>query len=129
MVMEILAGKRVHARVLPNIRHDLEDNRVEAERDVNERDLNLKNKIDPKNQKIAYYHANAMPPPNTKIPVLVDRNRALKDNALIETPDQALYRVAKGVGRPKHYIPTPMDKSELDPHSSKKEISSWWSKN
>ena len=70
-----------------------------------------------------------MPPPNAKIPILINRNKALKDKDLIETPDQALSRVAKGEGKPKHYIPTPIDKNELDHDSSRKEASSWWGKN
>ena len=33
-----------------------------------------------------------------KIPILINRDKALKDKDLIETPDQALSRVAKGEG-------------------------------
>ena len=107
----------------------VDGNAIHPRKGVNERDLNLKHKIDPKNQKIAYYHASAMPPPNAKIPILINRDKALKDKDLIETPDQALSRVAKGEGKPKHYIPTPIDKNELDHDSSRKEASSWWGKN
>jgi len=38
---------------------------VTPRKGVNERDLDLDRKIDPKTQKIAYYNANVMPPPNS----------------------------------------------------------------
>ena len=56
----------------------VDGNAIHPRKGVNERDLNLKHKIDPKNQKIAYYHASAMPPPNAKIPILINRDKALK---------------------------------------------------
>ena len=51
---------------------------VEPRKGVNQRDLDLDHKIDPAKQKIAYYHAEAMPPPNTGQPFPVDRKAALR---------------------------------------------------
>ena len=103
-------------------------NAVHPTKGVNERDLNLRHKIDPKNQKMAYYHANDMPPPNAKVPVLVDRNKALKAKNLIETPEEALSRVSKGGDKPKHYVPTPSNKNEANPKIIGRHDNSWWSK-
>jgi reductive dehalogenase len=74
---------------------------------VNARDLNLDHKIDPAQQKIAYYPANVMPPPDTLEPVAVDRKAALKAKELLEGPAEALARIAAGRPKPAHYEPTP----------------------
>jgi len=74
---------------------------------VNERDLNLDHKIEPAEQKMAYYHASDMPPPNSNDPVGVDRKAALKAKDLLETPAEALARIAAGGAKPDHYNPTP----------------------
>jgi reductive dehalogenase len=74
---------------------------------VNQRDLNLDHKINPNEQKMAYYHASDMPPPNSSAPVVVNRKAGLKAKALLETPLEALVRVAAGGPTPDHYIPTP----------------------
>jgi len=73
----------------------------------NQRELDLGKKMDPAKQKIAYYHANMMPPPDQKGPHPVDRKAALAAAALIETPTQALERRRSGGATPAHYIPTP----------------------
>jgi ferredoxin len=82
---------------------------------VNERDLDLKRWIDPKKQKIAYYHADIMPPPNSSgIPQMVDRKAALAAAAKVETPAEALARRAAGGKKPDHYIPAgPLDPSQV----------------
>ncbi|MFL2805908.1 MAG: hypothetical protein ACJ0BI_02765 [Paracoccaceae bacterium] len=105
----------------------VDGNAVHPTKGVNERDLNLSHKIDPEKQNMAYYHANDMPPPNTKVPILVDRNKALKAKELVETPAEALLRTASGGKKPDHYVPTPPTK-DID-SSAKDTESSWWGKN
>ncbi|MFP6712684.1 MAG: reductive dehalogenase domain-containing protein [Rhodospirillales bacterium] len=80
---------------------------IEPRKGVNERDLDLDHKIDPAEQKMAYYHASDMPPPNASEPVGVDRKAALKAKELLETPAEALARIAAGGAKPAHYTPTP----------------------
>ena len=74
---------------------------------MNQRDLNLDHVIVPANQKIAYYQADVMPPPNTGQPFPVDRKAALRSAKIIETPLEALARIARGGAMPAHYMPTP----------------------
>jgi ferredoxin len=79
---------------------------VKPRKGVNQRDLDLDRVIDPATQKIAYYNANVMPPPNSHgIAVLPNRKEAIAAAALLETPDQARARVAAGGAKPLHYIP------------------------
>ncbi len=81
---------------------------VTPRKGVNERDLDLKRKIDPATQKIAYYNANLMPPPDSYgMPVFPNRKEAIAAARLLETPDEARARIASGGPRPAHYIPTP----------------------
>ncbi len=82
---------------------------------VNERDLDLKRHIDADKQKIAYYNANVMPPPNSDgIAYLPNRKEAIAAGTLLETPDEARARVKAGGAKPLHYIPTPlMPESEV----------------
>jgi len=81
---------------------------VEPRRGVNERDLDLNRAIDPAKQKIAYYNADVMPPPNSHgIPYIPKRKDAIAAAALLETPAEALARVQAGGARPQHYVPTP----------------------
>ena len=88
---------------------------VEPRKGVNERDLDLKRTIDPKKQKIAYYNANLMPPPNSQgIPCTPNRKEAIAAAALLETPEQALARIKAGGKKPEHYVPSvPIPESEL----------------
>ena len=72
---------------------------------VNQRDLNLEHKIDPQKQKMAYYHADVMPPPDAAHPVMVDRKAAMMARELLETPKEAKERIAAGNPRPDHYKP------------------------
>ncbi len=75
---------------------------------VNERDLDIAKGLSIKGkQKMAYFHANMMPPPNVMAPVPVDRKAAMAAGALMETPAQALERHRRGGPRPAHYEATP----------------------
>ncbi len=89
---------------------DLEwrDGRAVKPAGVNQRDLQIGKDDKVKNSHtVAYYPANAMPPPDHLEPYPVDRKAALIAVDLIETPQQALARRAKGGAMPAHYIPTP----------------------
>jgi len=48
-----------------------------------------------------------MPPPNDPAPHVVDRKAAMAARDLLESPDQAHARRARGGARPAHYAPTP----------------------
>ncbi len=82
---------------------------VVVPRATNERDIDPARKVDPAAamQKMAYYHANMMPPPNDPAPHGVDRKAALAARELLETPDRARTRHAAGGPIPAHYVPTP----------------------
>lgn len=88
---------------------------VAPRKGVNKRDLDLKRYMDPKKQKIAYYNANVMPPPNSHgIPYIPNRKAAIAAAALLETPEQALARINANAPKPKQYLPTPpIPESEL----------------
>ena len=76
-------------------------------RATNERDIEPQRKVDIDGQKVAYFHANMMPPPDQPKPFPVDRKAALKAQGLLEKPDEARARVAAGGPTPDHYNPTP----------------------
>jgi len=80
---------------------------MKPKRGTNRRDLRLGRYIDPEKQKIAYYNANVMPPPDVSGPMKVDRKAAVASGELLETPAEAAARVAKGGPTPEHYVPTP----------------------
>jgi len=81
---------------------------VEPRKGVNERDLNLNRHVDPAKQKIAYYNANVMPPPNSHgTAIFPDRKQAIAAAALLETPAEARARMQAGGPKPEHYVPTP----------------------
>jgi reductive dehalogenase len=88
---------------------------VEPPHGVNRRDLNLKRYVDPARQKIAYYNANVMPPPNSHgMPYKPNRKEAIAAAALLESPAEARSRTKAGGAKPKHYEPTPpLSESEL----------------
>ncbi len=90
---------------------------VEPRKGVNKRDLDLKRFIDAKTQKIAYYNANQMPPPNSHGMVFMPkRKEAIAAGKLLETPDEARARLKAGGAKPRHYVPTPpLAESELSP--------------
>ena len=81
---------------------------IEPRKGVNQRDLNLDHKIDPAEQKMAYYNASDMPPPNSGETIQLDRKAGLKAKELLETPAEASARVAAGGAMPDHYKPTPL---------------------
>ncbi len=56
-------------------------------------------------QKIAYYHANMMPPPDRLDPMKVDRKAAVAAADLLETPEGARARRRRGEAAPEHYRP------------------------
>jgi ferredoxin len=74
---------------------------------ANARDIDPSRTVDPASQKMAYYHASMMPPPNEAGPVAVDRKAAMAAKELLETVDGARTRHAAGGGKPAHYVPTP----------------------
>ncbi len=81
---------------------------VEPTKGVNQRDLDVNKKIDLKKHKVAYYHANMMPAPNTAGMVQdVARKEGLAAAELVETVPEALARRNRGEAKPLHYIPTP----------------------
>ena len=88
---------------------------VEPRKGVNKRDLDLKHFVDAKTQKIAYYNANLMPPPNSHgMPQIPNRKEAIAAAALLETPAEALARIRSAGAKPLHYVPTPpLPDSEL----------------
>ena len=81
---------------------------VHPPKGVNQRDLDLHRKIDVKKHKVAYYHADMMPPPNSSgVAMMVKRKEGLAAAVKVETVEQALARKAQGGPVPAHYIPTP----------------------
>ena len=75
---------------------------------VNQRDLDVNRKIDVQQHKVAYYHADMMPPPNSSgIAMMVKRKDGIAAAVKVETVAQALARKASGGPPPAHYIPTP----------------------
>ncbi|MCY4361910.1 MAG: Fe-S protein [Gammaproteobacteria bacterium] len=89
---------------------------VHPRKGVNQRDLDVNRKIDVQKHKVAYYHADMMPPPNSSgIAMMVKRKDGIAAAVKVETVEQALARKAKGGPAPEHYIPTPpMDTSASD---------------
>lgn len=81
---------------------------VDPTKGVNQRDLDVDRKIDLKKHKVAYYHANMMPAPNTAGMVQnVARKEGLAAADLVETVPEALARRERGEAKPLHYIPRP----------------------
>lgn len=87
--------------------HEVVGDKVVEPKGVNRREIDPSRKVDPAKQRMAYYHANMMPPPDTPEPVPVDRKAAMAAGALLETPEEARARVAAGGAPPEHYTPTP----------------------
>ena len=67
---------------------------VDPPKGTNERDIDPKRKVDAAKQKMAYYPANAMPPPDQPDPVPLDRKAAMAAASALETPDDARKRAA-----------------------------------
>ena len=87
--------------------HEIVDGAAVEARATNRRDIDPGKKVDKKGQKIAYYHASMMPPPDQPEPMVVDRKAALTASDALETPAEAQARVARGGPMPDHYAPTP----------------------
>ena len=87
--------------------HEVVGDRVVVPKGVNQREIDPSRKVDPAKQRLAYYHASMMPPPDTAEPVPADRKAAMAAKALLETPNEARARMAAGGPAPDHYTPTP----------------------
>ena len=74
---------------------------------TNERELDPGRKFDAAKQKIAYYNADVMPPPDSEAAVPLDRKAALMAADRLETPLEALARQATETPPPAHYRATP----------------------
>ncbi len=83
----------------------VEDGVIEAKA-TNQRDIEPKKEVDIEGQKVAYYHASMMPPPDQPDTFPVDRKAAMAAKDLLETPAEARTRKAKGGPTPDHYKPT-----------------------
>ena len=80
---------------------------VDPPKGTNARDIDPSRKVDPSKQKMAYYPASAMPPPDQPDAVPLDRKAAMAVGRSLETPDGARARVGSGAPAPDHYAPTP----------------------
>ena len=99
---------------------------VEPTKGVNQRDLDVDHKIDPAKQKMAYYHANMMPPPDAAgVAHPVDRKAAVAAAALLETPAEAMARRKAGGDMPEHYKPTP---AIGDGKAAERKSGTYWAK-
>ena len=87
--------------------HELVRGVAVAPRGTNRRDLDIGRKVDAAAQKMAYYPASMMPPPDEQGPVPLDRKAALAAGAQLETPQAAMARKAAGGAAPAHGRPTP----------------------
>ncbi len=85
--------------------HEIIDGVATDAKATNQRDIDVKRYLPPEKQKIAYYHANMMPPPDVGETFPVDRKAAIAAKALLETPDEARARKARGGAIPLHYVP------------------------
>jgi ferredoxin len=74
---------------------------------TNARDIDPARKVNPADQKMAVYPASVMPPPDERGPVVVDRKAAMAAVEQLETPQDALVRVAAGMPAPAQYRPAP----------------------
>ncbi len=84
----------------------VDDCTVEPTVGTNERELDPDRKFDATKQKIAYYNADVMPPPDAEAAVPVDRKAALMAADRLETPLEALARRATETPAPAHYRAT-----------------------
>ncbi len=87
--------------------HELVNGVAVEPKATNQRDIDPTRKLDPASQKMAYYHANMMPPPDEPGAVAVDRKAAMAAGAVLEKPEGARLRVAAGGAGPEHYKATP----------------------
>ena len=87
--------------------HEIIDGVATDAKATNQRDIEPEKQVDLTGQKVAYYHANMMPPPDQPEPFPVDRKAALAAKDVLETPAEAKARKERGGPTPAHYIPTP----------------------
>ena len=95
--------------------HELVDGVAVTPKGTNQRDLDPGRKVDAAKQKIAFYHADMMPPPDHLDAFPVDRKAALAAKDVLETPEEARRRHATGGPAPDHYHATPPDGCETKP--------------
>jgi reductive dehalogenase len=88
--------------------HEIVGGLTVTPRASNERDIDPARHVNPATamQKMAYYHANMMPPPNDPSPHVVDRKAAMAGKDVLETPTEARARHVRGGPRPSHYVAT-----------------------
>ncbi|MDP2410086.1 MAG: reductive dehalogenase domain-containing protein [Pseudolabrys sp.] len=101
--------------------HEIVGGVTVAAKGTNQRDIDPTRQVDPAAamQKMAYHHANMMPPPNDPSPLVVDRKAGMAAKALLETPDQARTRKAAGGPLPAHYVPVPPIVADTDVRAAK----------
>ncbi|MGI9483017.1 MAG: Fe-S protein [Hyphomicrobiales bacterium] len=80
---------------------------VDPPKGTNERDIDPARKFDAAKQKMAFYPASMMPPPDDQGEHLVDRKSALAVGAELEMPDEARKRIMVHGAPPGHYKPAP----------------------
>ena len=87
---------------------DLEivEGRSRAAKAANARELDLKKKLDPDKQSIAYFPASDMPLPDAEEPMPVDRKAGVAMAGELETPEEARARHRAGQPRPVHNCPS-----------------------
>ncbi len=101
--------------------HEIVDGVAVTPRATNERDIDPQRQVDPAAamEKMAYYHASMMPPPNDPAPHMVDRKAALAAKGVLETPASARARHARGGAKPAHYTPAPPMNMAADAKAAK----------
>ena len=87
--------------------HEITEEGVVEAKATNQRDIEPCREVDITGQKVAYYPADVMPAPDQPNPYPIDRKAALGAKTKLETPAEAVARVARGEGPPSHYQPTP----------------------
>lgn len=87
---------------------------VDPPQGTNQRDIDPSRQVNATQQKMAYYNADMMPPPNEQSAVKINRKEGMLAKEKLETPAQARKRKANGNPAPSHYSPTPTteDKDE-----------------
>jgi len=87
--------------------HEIVGDRTVEPVGANQRDIDPTRRVDPAKQRIAYYHADMMPPPDAADPVPVDRKAGYAAAGKVEAPGDAARRKARGDGAPAHYTAVP----------------------
>ena len=87
--------------------HEIVAGRVVEPRATNQRDIDPGKSVDAARQKMAYYTADMMPPPDEPGPVPLDRKAAMQRAGDMETPQDARQRKKSKGATLIHYRPTP----------------------